>query len=246
MKQLVNGILGIFGLRLTRRTSPSRRQNEKNNMFQGLRRFHALGIPIHTVIDVGAAAGLWSLRTLEFWPECSFVLFEPLDERRSELERLVQEHTKFFYVPCAAGADAGSVEFRIAPDLDGSGVAASSLSSSQIRSVPVRRLDAEIQRLGVSGPFIIKLDTHGFEMPILEGCSKIMADVELFIIECYGFRIADGSLLLWEMCREMDKLGYALFDLVDVMHRPKDGAFWQCDAFFIRKSNALFNDNRYS
>src|SRR5690606_1041292 len=102
-----------------------------------------------------------------------------------------------------------------------------------------------VQRLGLKGPFLVKLDTHGFEMPILEGCSEILPDVELFIIECYGFHITGSSLLFWEMCHEMDKLGFALFDIVDVMHRPKDGAFWQCDAFVIRKSNALFSDNRY-
>lgn len=213
-------------------------------MLQGLRRFKSLQIPVATVIDVGAAAGSWSLKTRELWPESSFVLFEPLEERRNELEQLAQQYSNFYYVPSAAGAVAGSVPFRIAPDLDGSGVASDS-ASSEVRTVPLCRLDKEVQRLGLKGPFLVKLDTHGFEMPILEGCSEILPDVELFIIECYGFHITGSSLLFWEMCHEMDKLGFALFDIVDVMHRPKDGAFWQCDAFFIRKSNALFSDNRY-
>lgn len=223
-----------------------RRQSESNTMLQGLHRFNALGIPVRTVVDVGAAAGSWSAMARGIWPDCSFVLFEPLEERKSELQRLAREHENLHHVPCAAGAEAGTVQFQIAPDLDGSGVVSGGTSSAEIRSVPVCRLDAEVRRLGLSDPFLVKLDTHGFEIPILRGCSEILPNIELFVIECYGFRIADGSLLLWEMCQEMDRLGFALFDLVDVMHRPKDGAFWQCDAFFIRKENALFENNRYS
>ena len=139
-----------------------------------------------------------------------------------------------------------AAHFRIAPDLDGSGISSGSVSDGKNRKVAVRRIDNEIKTLDLVGPFIVKFDTHGYEVPILEGCAGILSDVELFIIECYGFRIAERSLLFWEMCQEMDRLGFALFDLVDVMRRPKDGAFWQCDAFFIRKDNLLFADNRYS
>jgi hypothetical protein len=111
--------------------------------------------------------------------------------------------------------------------------------------VQVIRLDDAVKEGGLTGPFLVKLDTHGFEVPILEGCSGIVDQVSLFIIECYGFQIADNSLLFWEMCQYMDCLGFRLFDIVDIMHRPKDGSFWQCDAFFIRKENDLFKDNKY-
>jgi len=215
-------------------------------MAGGLKRFRNLGFPVRTIVDVGAAAGSWSLMAEQIWPECTFVLFEPLEERKEHLQSLAQEKSNFLFVPCAAGSDESFVNFRIAPALDGSGIASGTTLGGEIRKVAVRRIDNEINRLGLAGPYIVKLDTHGYEVPILEGCAGIIPNVELFIIECYGFRIADGSLLFWEMCREMDRLGFALFDLVDVMHRPKDGAFWQCDAFFIRKGNPLFNDNRYS
>ncbi|RYE45276.1 MAG: hypothetical protein EOP48_22205 [Sphingobacteriales bacterium] len=73
-----------------------------------------------------------------------------------------------------------------------------------------------------------------------------MNQVSCFIIECYGFQIAEKSLLFWEMCRYMDELGFRLFDIVDVMNRPKDGAFWQCDAFFLRKENPVWSNIQYS
>jgi hypothetical protein len=48
------------------------------------------------------------------------------------------------------------------------------------------------------------------------------------------------------MCQYMDNLGYRLFDIVDIMNRPTDKAFWQCDAFFIKKDNPVFQTNTYS
>jgi len=215
-------------------------------MIGGLRRYSNLGLPVGTIIDVGAAAGSWSLMAEQLWPECAFVLFEPLEERKEQLQALARDKSNFLFIPYAAGSDENLVDFRIAPDLDGSGISSGSVSDGKNRKVAVRRIDNEIKTLDLVGPFIVKFDTHGYEVPILEGCAGILSDVELFIIECYGFRIAERSLLFWEMCQEMDRLGFALFDLVDVMRRPKDGAFWQCDAFFIRKDNLLFADNRYS
>lgn len=234
-----------MGLELRHRRARPFVPKEKDSMNEGLRRFKALNIPVRTVIDVGAAAGTWSVSASALWPDCSFVLFEPLRERKEELERLVAGNPGFHFVHSAAGSGSGTVQFRIAEDLDGSGVGDNARKQDRARTVDVTSIDLEIKKLGLSGPYVIKLDTHGFEVPILHGCEKVMPDVALFIIECYGFHITNNSLLFWEMCREMDGRGFRLFDVVDVMRRPKDKAFWQCDAFFIRKEHPLFTYNQY-
>jgi FkbM family methyltransferase len=246
VKKLVNLVFGLFNLELKRKKARVNAQSVHNpQMAKGLERFRNLGLNINTIVDVGAAAGTWSLAAYKFWPEANFLMFEPLEERKDLLENLCREHSNFHYVPMAAGKERTTIQFIISPDLDGSGVAPSGTQDHQIRSVDVSSIEEEVKTRGLSGPYLIKLDTHGFEVPILEGCSAILKDVELFIIECYGFQIADNSLLFWEMCQYMDRLGYRLYDLVDVMNRPKDGAFWQCDAFFVRKSNTFFKYNHY-
>src|SRR5690606_14504483 len=108
---------------LTRKPKSHRNPAERNNMAGGLKRFRNLGVPVQTIIDVGAAAGSWSLMTERLWPECTFVLFEPLEERKEQLQALTKEKSNFFFVSCAAGADESLIDFRIAGDLDGSGVA---------------------------------------------------------------------------------------------------------------------------
>lgn len=245
LKKIIKRFLGYLGLEIKKRKTNQRKAEHQPQMVRGLLSSKILLDHVYTVIDVGAAAGTWSLAASQVWPSASFVLFEPLAERKDVLEELVRKHSGFFYVNAAAGSEPGRLSFKIASDLDGSGVARSGETDPNIRSVDLTRIDTEVQKRNLPGPYVIKLDTHGFEVPIIEGCSGILNETVLFIIECYGFQIADNSLLFWEMCRHMDLLGFRLFNIVDVMNRKKDGAFWQCDAFFIRKDHPLFNDNQY-
>lgn len=241
-------MLKIFGVRLIRIPPPIVNAPWINDqMFNGLARLKQLEIPITTIVDIGAAAGSWTLLATRLWPECSYMLFEPLEERADELKTLAASNPNIFIVPYAAGKTISETRFHVTDDLDGSGIAPKTGGTSEsVRVVKQTSVDIEIKKNQLTGPYLVKLDTHGYEIPIIEGCEEILDQVSAFIIECYGFQVAENSLLFWEMCRYMDNLGFRLFDIVDIMNRPKDGAFWQCDAFFIRKENALFNNNSYN
>jgi FkbM family methyltransferase len=246
IKQIIRSVFNLLGLEISKK---KKQESYIRNpeMISGLSRVSVLNLPIKTIVDVGAAQGSWSLSAKEFWPDCNFVLFEPLQERKIELEILAKQNPGFHIINSAAGKNKESIKYFVSNDLDGSGVADQSkvVNENEVRVVDVTRIDAEIKQLQLKGGYLVKLDTHGFELPILEGCEEILNDVSLFVIECYGFQIAKNSLLFWEMCRHMETLGFRLIDLVDVMHRPRDGAFWQCDAFFIRKENPIFNNKEY-
>jgi FkbM family methyltransferase len=246
IKKIIQKAFNMVGLQISKRQPVAAVVYDyQEQMKVGLSRFKKLDIPVNTIVDVGAAQGHWSLMARQFWPEATYVLFEPLTERRRELEHLAKTTANFHFIPAAAGKEKGTVHFIIADDLDGSGIA-SDIDNPKVRAVDVVSIHEQIKKRNISGPYLIKLDTHGFELPILEGCAQILPEVSMFIIECYGFQIANGSLLLHEMCRHMESLGFRLYNIADVMHRAKDGAFWQCDAFFIRSDNPLFKDNQYA
>ncbi|RDC64118.1 FkbM family methyltransferase [Adhaeribacter pallidiroseus] len=248
LKKIVKSILNLVGLevRYKQPLSANIAYFRNEQMIEGLQRSKRRGlVHVSTIIDVGAAAGSWSLSAKEFWPSSSYVLFEPLIERKAELEKLCNDQKDFYFIPAAAGKENSEVNFYVSNDLDGSGIADEVEQASNIRTVEVKSIQEEISQLNLTGPFIIKLDTHGFEVPIIEGCARIIKDVSLFIIECYGFQIAKDSLLFWEMCQFMDTRGFRLIDIIDVTHRPKDSAFWQCDAFFVPKDLQFFKNNTF-
>ncbi|MBK0382072.1 FkbM family methyltransferase [Pedobacter sp. SD-b] len=247
MKTFLQNFLGLFGLQITRKNNAKPMPIYKNEaMAKGIERFRKHYLDINTIFDVGAAEGKWSLDALNFYPNSNYLLFEPLVERAGMLNNLCVEQSNFQFVPKAAGNAKSSIKFKVTEDLDGSGIAnEAEISNDNFREVQISRLDEEVRVRNLSGPYIIKLDTHGFEIPILEGCESILSDVKLFIIECYGFNLTEDSLLFWQMCKYMDDKGFRLLDIVDIMRRSKDNAFWQCDAFFIPSNNKIFKSNRY-
>jgi len=215
-------------------------------MFACLNNLKNLPIDIKNIIDVGAAKGSWSTLAKRVFPDASFLLLEPLEERREELELLVRQNPNFNYLPLAAGQSKGTMEFQITDDLDGSGIACRMSNIEKKRTVNLTSIDLEIREQNLQGPYLVKLDTHGYEVPILEGCKNNLKDIAAFIIECYGFQIAENSLLFGEMCEYMQKNGFRLFGVIDPYNRPKDNAFWQCDACFISDQNEIFRSNTYN
>lgn len=216
--------------------------DEIDMMSGGLLRIKKIFPDITTIIDVGAATGSWTEKAIKIWPNSNFLLVEPLFERRAHLEMLQKTFPNITLLHKALGKEKIKLQFSVTSDLDGSGF----YNTGNLRDVEVIDLNSALKSLKLQGPYILKLDTHGYEIPILEGAKEILKDVRLIIVEVYGFNITPESFLFWQMTDHLDQLGFRLIDIVDVMRRPADQAFWQCDALFIPKTSAIFKSNVYA
>jgi FkbM family methyltransferase len=235
LRHAANRTLRPLGLHLAR----SDRAFEMDSL---LARAAARGLAPATWIDVGASDGSWSLRARRHFPAARFVLFEPLAERQPALARLARRFA-FLPVPAAAGAAPGEIAFTIDPALDGSGVAAA--DSTATRRVPVETIDRIVSAHRLPGPYALKLDTHGHELPILAGAATTLAQTEFLVIEAYNFQLTPESLRFHEICAWLEARGFRCCDLADPMRRPGDGALWQMDLAFARATSPIFASNRY-
>ncbi|MEM7665443.1 MAG: FkbM family methyltransferase [Pseudomonadota bacterium] len=198
---------------------------------------------IASILDLGAAKGDWSRLALDLFPKAHIVGVDPLKEREPYLERLKSESDRFDYVLAVAGEDdGGTVELAVTDDLDGSSVHG---SEGETRTVPVHSVDAIAQMKGLSGPYFLKFDTHGFEMPILRSAEKVLAETQYVVMEAYNFRHTPETLLFHEMIAYMAAKGFRVSHLVDVMNRPSDGALWQVDLMFARDDDPVFASNTF-
>jgi FkbM family methyltransferase len=235
LRRAANRLLHPLGLHLIRR-------ERAFEIDEALGRARARGLEIRTVIDVGASDGIWSLRAQRHFPKARFLLFEPLAERHAALERLRASHG-FDFVPAAAGDRTGTVRFQIDPQLDGSGVATP--DSPMTREVPVETIDATVAARELTGPYCLKLDTHGFEVPVLIGAARVLGQTQLLVIEAYNFTLTPDCLRFHELCTWLEARGFRCCDLADPMRRPRDGVLWQMDLLFVPAASPWFASNRY-
>lgn len=196
------------------------------------------GHKVETVIDIGASNGSWSASLMRHFPACRYLLVEAQPVHEPALRAFCARHPNAQFVLAAAGEKPGEIYFDAADPLGGQ-AAYTPHSAADIR-VPVITIDAEVKARNLEGPYLLKFDTHGFEVPILKGAAVTLQMTEVVIMECYNFRIAPEALTFDEMCRYFGERGFRCIDLVDPLHRPHDDAFWQMDLVFVRQDRPEF------
>jgi FkbM family methyltransferase len=219
-------------------------QSPSNNMTTGLKRLKNKEIEIQTVIDIGASNGMWAEVCLRHYPYANYYLIEAQEGHRAGLDLFKEKHKNVDYIIAAAGEKEGEIYFDNG-DLFGGLAIENPTDNRKLIKVPVTTIDIEVSKNNLQAPYLIKLDTHGFEIPILEGAKETLKNSNVVVIEVYNFVIADKSLRFWEMCTYMEKLGFLPIDIVDVVHRLKDDSLWQFDMIFIKKDRKEFSYNGY-
>jgi len=211
-------------------------------MDAGLARAAARRIPVAAVIDIGASDGRWSDLSLKHFKDARYLLVEANAAHEPGLRAFKERVAGSDYIIAAAGDRVGELHFDVHDPFGG---LASATPRSGTITVPATTIDHEVAARSLPGPFALKLDTHGFELPILKGATETLTRTTLLIIEVYNFTLIPGALRFYEMCAHLAPLGFRPIDLCEPMYRPKDGAFWQCDMFFARDDRVEFNSNSY-
>jgi FkbM family methyltransferase len=211
---------------------------ERPTMSRAMQAIGDRGHGIRTVVDVGASDGQWSEAFMHHYPQARYLLIEAQTVHSRALQQFCGKHPNARSVLAAAGAKKGEIYFDASHPLGGQASYTPFAGDNVV--VPVTTVDGEVIRHDLPGPYLLKLDTHGFELPILEGAQATLQQTEVIVIECYNFKIAPQSVLFHEMVYRLDRLAFRCIDLVDVMYRPYDNSLWQMDIVFIRADRPEF------
>lgn len=238
VKRLMQTAMGLVGLML-RKIGLAR---DALSLEASLKRCQKRGGHFGTIVDVGASNGCWARRARRFFSDALLFLVEAQPTHEPALARFRADLQHVDYVMAAAGDCDGEIYFDAADPFGG---VASHTPFPGCLTVPVRTIDSLVRERGLQPPFLLKLDTHGFEVPILEGARETLKETGLIVVETYNFKVAAESLRFHEMCSWMEERGFRCIDLCEPMHRPKDGVFWQVDLFFAPAERGEFNSNSY-
>jgi len=188
---------------------------------------------------VGASDGRWTRMCMKYLPESTYLLIEAQNGHLEGLQQIKNDFKNVDFVLAAAGDSEGEIFFDN-NDLFGGVASHEPLENNSIK-VRLVTIDKQVAEKKLKGPFLIKLDTHGFEIPILQGALNTIKEAGLFIIEAYNYKITNHSLRYFEMCQYMEELGFSSIEMVDMMLREKDASFWQMDIFFIPSKDKVFD-----
>jgi len=250
LKSAVQKVLGRFGLEIqqlpTRSPSALGQADfrlQKPLLQQALVRLRRHRIEFATVLDVGASDGHWSAGFARIFPDKFHLLVDANEIHLPKLRHACERNEHWKYEVTAVGAASGTLYF------DGSDPLGGHLSeipyNENYKPCPVQSVDDLVRKHRLQAPFLIKLDTHGVEIPILNGACQTLQETSLLIVECYNFTFGEPAVPFWEFCRLVAERGYRPIDVFDVLYREVDQAFWQFDLMFAKSDLPLFKDWRF-
>jgi len=181
---------------------------------------------------------------MPYFPDARYLLIEAQEKAHgASLRRFKASHAGVEYELCAAGNREGEIFFDATDPFGGQASETPYLRNNiQVR---VRTVDDLVRQHNMPGPYLLKLDTHGFEAAILEGARETMAQAGMLIIEAYNFTLCPGALRFYELCQFLEPRGFRCVDMFDLMIRPGDNALWQMDMVFLRSTHPVFQSSRY-
>ncbi|MGH9086443.1 MAG: FkbM family methyltransferase [Acidimicrobiales bacterium] len=190
----------------------------------------ASGVPI-TVIDVGARWGI-AERWAQLAPDVRILGFDPDEE---ECERLnaaavAAGDRTVTYVPVALGASRGTAILHTTREPACSSLyppigalteavpeLAGAIATGAIE-VPIVTLDEWCAEHHVEIVDVLKLDTQGSELGVLQGAERTLASVQLLEIEVEFNPIYEGQPLFGDVDRFLRDRGFLLWRLDNLVH----------------------------
>lgn len=176
---------------------------------------------------------------MKHYPKASYLLIEAQAVHEPHLQQFCRRHSNAQYILAAAGAEQSEIFFDASDPFGG--LASYHRVNDNFIRVPVTTVDSQLKKGNLAPPYLLKLDTHGFEIPIFNGATECLSRASVLVVECYNFRIAPEALLFHEMCAYLEGFGFRCLDMWDLLYRPADKAFWQMDILFVNAQRSEFS-----
>jgi FkbM family methyltransferase len=201
-KDVVTWALRQMGFQLTRLGPPAdvppasaAGAVPRGSTFAALTQAASAGRAPRTVIDVGAAFGEFSRQCFAVFPNAAYLLLEPLEEYRANLDRLKADIPHASVVVAAAAGHEGMRDINVHRDLVGSSLYLEQEDSAvdgTPRRVRTVSLDDVVASHRLEPPYLLKVDVQGAELDVLSGAETVLWHVEWAMLEVSFFEFFKG------------------------------------------------------
>ena len=213
-----------------------------------------------TILYVGANNGSSLVEFKKWWPNSKVHCFEPQSECWDELDDLSNEFTnvhinkfalgnkndesKEFYShdlnTGISGFNKINIESKDSIDLSKLSNDSKSLENhkktiNHKRNVQVKRLDEYIKNdKNINQIDLLKIDTQGYELEILEGLGTELNKVRILITELMFYDYYEKSLSFYELESILRPFNFSLYDINHVAKNPMNGRTDWIDVIYVQ------------
>jgi FkbM family methyltransferase len=200
---------------------------------------------INHILDVGANEGQFALNMRKLGYNGEISSYEPLLEVFEGLRKKSENDRRWKVFNFALGNKDEQQEINVSKN---------TVSSSLLEMLPkhikqepdsifigkekidIRRLDTVWKESSLNTKSVFfKLDVQGYEKYVLEGASESLKHIKLIQLEMALTELYKGELLLANMIKYMETLGYILYNLVNGFNNFETGQLFQVDGIFVRE-----------
>lgn len=142
-----------------------------------------------TIFDVGANVGQTYYRFRENFPSSKIYCFEPVQETFSKLQQNIRHDTNVILENLALGEQAGQKKIRLF------NAASSGINSlkedimnndehAREETVTIETLDAYCKANSVKKIDLLKIDTEGYEINVIQGAKELISNGNISLVFC--------------------------------------------------------------
>jgi FkbM family methyltransferase len=207
--------------------------------------FNAFGVD--HVLDVGANTGGYAREIRQWGYSGSILSFEPVKSTFEELRRSAQGDSTWKCIHGALGDTTGKQSINVLEDSRSSSFLPTSqrlqavipgATLSRTEETQVWRLDNVAGRLPDNRTVFLKMDTQGFEKPILDGASQtlpLITGIQAEIPLTHDAAYTEDQPLAAYFIQRMQDLGFDLLSVEPGYWNKETGQLYQADFLFFRQ-----------
>lgn len=200
---------------------------------------------IDLVLDIGANTGQFAQELLSQGFKGDIHSLEPLPDAHRTLAAAAAKHANWKVLePMAAGRDERLVEISVAGNSYSSSILemldrhiAAAPDSAPTGKIKVQQRPLDLMFAGVLDrprSALLKIDTQGYEFPILQGAPHCLARVSLVLLELSLQPLYRNQMMWLDLIDHMKGHGFDLWSVQPEFCDPRTGQLLQVNGLFFR------------
>jgi FkbM family methyltransferase len=192
------------------------------------------------VIDCGAYVGHWTRTLKTIFPASQVLMIDANPQNAHALAAVAAAFPRdVVYAIELLGAEQRSAVSYFQMATGSSVLPEQSNVARKVIQLPMRTLDAIAEAHGFTDANFIKLDVQGYELEVLRGARRLLANAELVQLEVSFLEYNREAPLAHEVITTMHEYGFVVFDLGAFTRWGPANNLLQADLFFVRQDSEL-------